>query len=98
LDDLRDYRFYDVDMIHPSQFAIDYIFEKYSATCFKSDTLNLNNKIEEINKAYNHRPFNISSEAFQSFSRQMIDKIKILETDYPYFDFTEEKKHFNQTK
>jgi lysophospholipase L1-like esterase len=63
LDDLRDYRFYDTDMVHPSAMAVDYIWEFFSKTYFSEATQILNKDIEKINSAFNHKPINTKSES-----------------------------------
>ena len=54
-DDLRDYRFYKEDLAHPNELAIEYIWRKFSETYFNSQTLELNQKIQKLNQALNHR-------------------------------------------
>jgi len=56
LDDLRDYRFYSEDMLHPSSQAIDYIWDKFKAAWFDDETLKKAHEFERINKALNHIP------------------------------------------
>ncbi len=96
LDDFRDYRFYDADMVHPSRQAIEYIFEKFSNSWLNDDTKKLNNEIKDIQKAFAHRPINPNSESFKSFSKQILEKISTLEKPYPYLDFVEERKYFEK--
>ena len=55
MDDLRDYRFYNADLIHPNQSAVDYIFEQFSNSFFTMKTNELNKKIEKLNRLENHR-------------------------------------------
>ncbi|NCC99347.1 MAG: GSCFA domain protein [Bacteroidia bacterium] len=56
LDELRDYRFYSDDMIHPSKITVDYVWERFSETYFNKETQNLNKKIEEIRLEEMHHP------------------------------------------
>jgi hypothetical protein len=70
LDELRDYRFFDRDLVHPNQLAIDYIWEKFSNHFFDEFTLSLNKKIDKIIKAQQHKPFNPQSEAYQLFVKK----------------------------
>jgi hypothetical protein len=90
LDDLRDYRFYDNDMVHPNELAVDYIFEKFSDNYFNSATLNLNKKIKKIIDSCRHKPINPDSKAFKSFKISNINKINELITVCPYLDFSNE--------
>ena len=71
LDDLRDYRFYAEDMIHPSSQAVDYIWEKFSNTYFDTKTKELIKEWESIQKALNHRPFNPDSEEHKQFLKEV---------------------------
>jgi hypothetical protein len=67
LDDLRDYRFYAADMIHPSDVAVAYIWEYFSNTYFSESTRQTNNALEKINAALHHRPFNPDTEQHRAF-------------------------------
>jgi len=73
IDDLRDYRFYKEDLIHPSDQAIRYIWEYFSAVYFSDKTKELIGKVDKINSMLSHKIMNTSSEASQKF----IEKIKI---------------------
>lgn len=55
MDDLRDYRFYEADMLHPNEVAINYIFEAFSTSYFNDETKQLMNRIQKYNMALNHR-------------------------------------------
>lgn len=91
LDELRDYRFFAADMVHPSEMAIDYIFEKFGQSYFSSETMQLNEEILELTKACNHRPVNPDSVAHQKFQQNIIAKINLLEKEYTFLSFAEEK-------
>jgi len=98
LDDLRDYRFYDTDMVHPSNQAIEYIFEKFSNAWLSEESVKLNVQIAEIIKAVEHRPINPGSKSFRSFSTQFLKKITTLKARHPYLDFSNEKKYFERAE
>lgn len=68
-DELRDYRFYKPDMLHPSDQAVDYIFERLAATYFSEATHAFIKAWEPIREALNHRPFNPDSEAYKAFGQ-----------------------------
>ena len=79
LDDLRDYRFYKDDLIHPSVQAVEYIWEKFSETYFEDSTRTIIQKINKIRAALQHRPFNEESESHQKFlkkTNQMIEELE----------------------
>lgn len=96
MDDLRDYRFYKEDMIHPSEVSIDYIWELFSKTFFDKQTENVNEMIHEIRLAKNHRLKNPFSEESKKFKTKQIEKIHQIKELYPYISFEEELNYFLQ--
>lgn len=90
LDELRDYRFYAEDMVHPSSVAIDYIWERFGDYCFDSKTIALNKEIEEIMRALAHRPFDEQSDSYRRFIGNTLQKIEAIKTREPYIDFDRE--------
>ncbi len=82
LDELRDYRFYAADMLHPSPQAVDYIWEKFGEAFFSADTFALMKRIDKVNRGLLHRPFSPESEAYRRFYAALEKEINILETDY----------------
>jgi hypothetical protein len=93
MDDLRDYRFYDEDMLHPNKTAIHYIWQRFKESFMGSDTIMLMKEVEKVVQARSHKPFNPGSEAFQAFVRQSYDKIQYLKDQYK-IDLTEEENYF----
>ena len=94
MDDLRDYRFYNDDMLHPSPMAIDYIWEAFSRCYLDNKTLNLRSEVVKISKACNHR-FNTDSGAKKrKFAEQMLNQITDLENKIPTIDFRAERDYF----
>jgi len=67
MDDLRDYRFYKEDLIHPSEMAEAYIWEKFSGAFFTEDTRDLNDRLDKIHRSLAHRPFQPNSSAYHGF-------------------------------
>ncbi len=96
MDDLRDYRFYANDMIHPSTLAINYIWEKFESACIHPDSKKLMNEIDRINLDLNHRPFNPKSEAHQKFLQNILNRISSVESENSMIDFTQEKEIVKQ--
>ena len=76
MDDLRDYRFYERDMIHPSAEARDYINQKFSDRYFSEDTRNFIKTWDGIQKALTHRPFHLKSVAHQKFLKDTLEKLE----------------------
>ncbi|MCW5912664.1 MAG: GSCFA domain-containing protein [Cyclobacteriaceae bacterium] len=83
MDDLRDYRFYERDMIHPSAEARDYISRKFSDRYFTADTLKLIHTLNEIQKALVHKPFQIASAAHQHFLKDTLRKLESVQHQLP---------------
>ena len=91
MDDLRDYRFYGPDMLHPTHTAIDYIWKHFTDHIFSKDTHDLVKQIKAIQMAVAHRPFHIDSEGHQNFIRSTLQKISQLQESHPNLSFREEK-------
>jgi hypothetical protein len=95
IDDLRDYRFFAEDMVHPNYAATNYVWEKFVAACIDEPAQELMKQINEINAAVSHKPFNPTSEAHKKFRQTNLNKIKNLKTKYPYLNLTKEEAFFN---
>lgn len=80
MDDLRDYRFYEADMLHPNTVAIDYIWEKFGGSCLNEKAQNLITEWSGIRQAMAHKPFNPASEAHQRFLRKLLQRVQQLST------------------
>jgi len=87
MDELRDYRFYADDMIHPSKLAISIIWEKFNEVWIASETNELQKEIASIQSGLLHRPFNQESEAHQAFKEKILQKIEVLTKQIPYLKF-----------
>ncbi|MBN8860245.1 MAG: GSCFA domain-containing protein [Sphingobacteriales bacterium] len=98
IDELRDYRFYAEDMVHPNYLATDYVWEKFTAACIDPSAYTLMKEMQKINMALKHRPFNPASAAHRQFLRQHAEKVKQLKEQFPYIDFTNEMNYFGYTQ
>ena len=85
LDELRDYRFYKDDMLHPSQQAVDYIWERLAETFFSADTKQFLNEWRPVRQALAHRPFNPESQEYRDFMDKTMLKVAELSKKYPTF-------------
>lgn len=94
IDDLRDYRFYETDLVHPNKLAIEYIWNKFSEVFFSENTKNLNVRIESFNASIQHRPFNKKSNQYQVFIRNLIQQINVFQ-EKEHIDFEVELKILN---
>ena len=95
MDELRDYRFYADDMLHPSTKAIEYIWECFDKCYFNEATRKLNTKTTEIARGLAHRPFDPDAAAYKQFVTQLLKKIEDIEKEHPYIDFENEKRQCN---
>lgn len=87
MDELRDYRFYADDLLHPSGIAIDYIWEQFKLAALSPTIEKTMQRVASIQKRLLHRPFNPASEAHQTFLTQLNRDINQLQKDYPSFSF-----------
>jgi hypothetical protein len=81
-DELRDYRFYKPDMLHPSDQAVDYIFERLADAYFSDATRAFLKEWEPIREALNHRPLHPESEEYQRFKQQTEERLHAFEEKY----------------
>jgi hypothetical protein len=84
MDELRDYRFYAKDMIHPSLLAIDYIWECFKTVWIEENAISTMDEIETIQKGMAHRPFNPNSAAHQKFLQNLEIKKAKLQAQFPF--------------
>ncbi len=94
IDDLRDYRFYAEDMVHPNYAATNYVWEKLVFTCMDDDTQKLMRELNIISAARHHKPFNPGSEQHQKFLQTNLEKINQLSRQFPYINFSDELNYF----
>ncbi|RKR09188.1 GSCFA family protein [Flavobacterium sp. 90] len=87
MDELRDYRFYSEDMLHPNQVAIDYIWHKFSENYISENSIPTMQEIEEIQKSLRHRSFNPESEQHQKFLAKLHQKITVIEEKWSHIKF-----------
>ena len=87
MDELRDYRFYAEDMLHPNQIAIDYIWEQFATSTISEESQSLMIEIESVQKSLAHKPFNPNSESHQKFVNHLDLKIKTIQNQYPFIKF-----------
>ena len=81
MDDLRDYRFYKSDMLHPSEDAVQYIWEFFQSRFMSQQCLSILKRWHKVYKALQHRPFNVSGPGHQDFLKSLLDKLFALPLD-----------------
>ena len=82
-DELRDYRFYQEDMLHPSQQAVEYIWERLVETCFSDEAKTFMEEWRPVKQALNHKPFDPESDEYRRFQEQTRLRLKSLQEKYP---------------
>jgi len=95
IDDLRDYRFFAEDMVHPNYAATNYVWEKFIATCIDESSQQLMKDIALVVAAKNHKPFNPTSQQHKKFLQTNLEKVKKLQQQFSYLNLTEEENFFN---
>jgi lysophospholipase L1-like esterase len=96
MDDLRDYRFYKSDLVHPNESAIAYIWEKFQNCYFTSETQALAKRILKVVKSAEHKVMHEKTKAYREFCSTHLAEINNIQSIYPYIDFTTEVKFFEQ--
>ncbi len=94
-DDLRDYRFYGADLVHPSAEAVEYIWEKFSTAALATETLVLLPAIEAIVRATEHRPMSSAAEDHADFRNRMLERAREFSALHPEIDLGAEIEFFS---
>ncbi len=87
MDELRDYRFYEADMVHPNTLAVDYIWEKFRAACISKEDIATMESVAEIQKGLAHKAFNPTSKQHLAFKEALQKKITDLTAAHPHISF-----------
>lgn len=95
IDVLRDYRFYDIDMVHPNYLATEFVLQKFMETHMSDATQELAQEIKKLVIARKHRSAHPTTEAHNKFLQTHLQKAKQLQQQYPYLDLGEEIKYFS---
>ena len=83
IDELRDYRFYADDMLHPSPLAVRYIFERFRENCIAPEDYPLMQRVENLEKRLRHKLLFPDSDASKSFREKLLQDEESLEEEYP---------------
>lgn len=95
-DDLRDYRFYDADMVHPSSVAVDYIWEMFMGAVMDAGTIELSKRVERVVTAFGHRPLNPESASYRQFCEKTFRQIRQIVSEHPEIDLNQEIEYFTR--
>ncbi|PZP49688.1 MAG: GSCFA domain-containing protein, partial [Pseudopedobacter saltans] len=96
VDVLRDYRFYDIDLVHPNYAGTSYVLELFKQSCMSEETIAVSEKMHKIFLAKKHRPFNPESEQHKVFLDKNYRQCLELSKQYPHLDFGEELDYFER--
>jgi hypothetical protein len=96
IDDLRDYRFYAEDLVHPNYAASNYVWEKWVETYMNEETQQIMKQVAELQLAMQHKPFFAGSQQHRAFLENCIIKSERLVSLYPYLPLNDQVQFFKQ--
>jgi hypothetical protein len=91
MDELRDYRFYEEDMLHLSSSAVNHIWKIFKKALLDSESIFVAEKVQKLIAAMNHKPINMVTDSYLDFLKQTLQKALQLQENYPYLNLTTEK-------
>lgn len=94
IDDLRDYRFYKEDLVHPNALAIRYVWDHFTAACLHPEGQVLLAQVKDLLRARQHRPFNPRTPQHRQFLAAYLKKGQALAAAHPFLDLREELRYF----
>jgi hypothetical protein len=94
IDDLRDYRFYAEDLVHPNYQATRYVWEKFARSFMNEETREVMKGLDPVLSARKHKPIHPSSEEHRRFLRRAIDHCHALQAKYPFLDCSPDIDYF----
>jgi hypothetical protein len=98
IDVLRDYRFYDVDLVHPNYMATEFVLEKFAETCLENETQELMQEVKALVTAKKHKAFQPGTTAHKKFLEAYLEKAASLQKKFPFLNLTEEINYFFEGK
>jgi hypothetical protein len=96
IDVLRDYRFFKNDLVHPTEAAVNYVFEEFCNAFIDEKGRKILEEIKKIQNALNHKPFQRESNAYKKFASAQIENIKKISDQFPFLDFSNEQEFFSK--
>lgn len=95
IDVLRDYRFYDIDMVHPNYQATQFVLEKFMQSFVAEESQKLSEELQKIVTARKHRPSQPGTEAHRKFMQSNFERVKAIQEKYPHLNLQEELEYFS---
>lgn len=96
IDILRDYRYYDIDFVHPNYLATQFVWEQFVKSCIAPEAMPIMDAVKDIVTAANHRTRFPQTEAHKKFMTDYAQKIEQLSTNYPFLNLDKERDYFNR--
>jgi hypothetical protein len=96
MDELRDYRYYDIDLAHPNYAATQYVWQKFATYYINPANAALMQQVQQLHTAMNHKPFNPNSQAHQLFVKQQLDTAEQLLATHQYLPIQHIINYFKQ--
>lgn len=97
IDVLRDYRFYDIDLVHPNYAATRFVLEHFTSTWMDESTRRIMDEVRQVITARRHRPFQPHTRQHQDFLQSHLAKAVALKEKYPFLSLDEEIAYFSRT-
>lgn len=94
IDILRDYRFYDIDFVHPNYLATDFVLQKFATSCLDEEARQVMEELKKINIARRHKAFQPTTDAHKQFLKVSAEKTKELQRKFPFLNLNEELDYF----
>jgi len=94
IDVLRDYRFYDVDLVHPNYMATEFVLENFAKYCIEENSQKLMEQVKSIVIARKHKAFQPETNGHRQFLKSHLEKAKELQAKYPFLDLSDEINYF----
>jgi hypothetical protein len=95
VDDLRDYRFYAEDMVHPNYQATRYVWEKFCAAAINGRSREVMKELDQLNMAFHHKPLHPDSTEHMKFRNKYKEITQSLAARFPSIDLSKEITHFS---
>ncbi len=97
IDVLRDYRFYDLDLVHPNYQATDYVLSQFAAYCIDEPSRQLMEEVKKIVQARKHQAFQPDTKAHRQFLAEQASRTRALLNQYPFLNLDDELEYFTRT-
>lgn len=96
IDILRDYRYYDIDFVHPNYLATSFVWEQFVRACIAESTQHSMKLVQDIATARSHRSRFPNTDAHRKFKSTYLQKVKDLKQQFPFLDMEEELNYFSE--